>query len=822
MPTKFNRAVFWCVALLVLVSALIEKVPELLTPTSWDKSNHFLAFVVLALLGRRAYRQHWRAVLVGLLAYGGLIEVLQTLTPTRSGEWGDLLADAVALGVTALLVQVIDRYPSEQLRGFVLGLPRPVKRIVALSADAGICVFTAWLALCLMASKFVTLTGAYWWTVAVALVVALPLFVVTGLYRTIFRYTDGAALAAVWRACVIYGLLYGSVFTVLGVDGIPRAVGVVQPLLLLGAVIAARMVARDWLGGAYRQLVASSSDDSPLPKAMIYGAGAAGQQLALALAQTRDSTLQVVGFFDDDQRLHGGVIRGLPVFSPDRLESIVHESRVSTILLALPSSSRRRRNEILDVLLAARVTVRTLPGLNDLASGRAQVDQLRDLEIEDLLGRDVVPPIEVLFNKNILGKVVMVTGAGGSIGSELCRQIVQSMPDTLLLVERSEFALYSIHHELLQQLAHREGYKPRVVPLLATVFDERRMREIMRTWRPSTVYHAAAYKHVPMVEHNVAEGLRNNVIGTWVMARVAQAQGVKDFVLISTDKAVRPTNVMGASKRLAEMVLQAMAADLAKSALSAKLTLSATLAQPAVTRFSMVRFGNVLGSSGSVVPLFRKQIREGGPITLTHPEITRYFMTIPEAAQLVIQAGAMGSGGDVFVLDMGEPVKIADLARRMVELSGHTVRDQNRPDGDIEIQVTGLRPAEKLYEELLIGNKPLPTQHPRIMKAHEDFLAWDLLETDLHTLNHLLKVDDLPAMLALLRSLVVDYRPDGKVVDWVHLARDMEERQTARIEELARHRRPAPSPSTPSFDPPSIWAPVTARGAEALKNPAAM
>jgi FlaA1/EpsC-like NDP-sugar epimerase len=397
------------------------------------------------------------------------------------------------------------------------------------------------------------------------------------------------------------------------------------------------------------------------------------------------------------------------------------------------------------------VAVRTLPSLNDLAQGKVNVSDLRELDIDDLLGREPVQPNGLLLNLNTLGKRVVVTGAGGSIGSELCRQIVRTQPKQLLLVDMSEFALYQIHQELL---AVADGVE--LVPLLASVCDEVRMHEIMDTWKPHTVYHAAAYKHVPMVEHNPAEGVRNNVWGTRVCAEAAARNGVRNFVLISTDKAVRPTNIMGATKRLAEMVLQALAE------------------QRGTTTFSMVRFGNVLGSSGSVVPLFREQIKNGGPITLTHADITRYFMTIPEAAQLVIQAGAMGQGGDVFVLDMGEPVKIIDLARRMVELSGLTVRDKADPSGDIELAVTGLRPGEKLYEELLIGDNPQATQHPRIMKAHEQFVAWPELQVRLQALSLAVGANDVPAIRGLLQQLVSGYQPTGEVVDWVHLAQERE------------------------------------------------
>lgn len=389
----------------------------------------------------------------------------------------------------------------------------------------------------------------------------------------------------------------------------------------------------------------------------------------------------------------------------------------------------------------------------DLIQGRVSIADLRELDIDDLLGREPVMPNHILLAKNILDKVVLVTGAGGSIGSELCRQILAVGPARLLLIEQNEFALYLIHQELEEKLASREIV---LVPLLASVQDEDRMCEIMSTWHPDTVYHAAAYKHVPLVEHNPAEGIKNNALGTLCLAQAAEENGVADFVLISTDKAVRPTNIMGASKRLAEMVLQALAD------------------RGSATRFSIVRFGNVLGSSGSVVPRFRRQIREGGPITLTHPEITRYFMTIPEAAQLVIQAGAMAKGGGVFVLDMGQSVKIIDLAHRMVELSGLKIRDEQNPEGDIEIVITGLRPGEKLYEELLIGDDLEPTSHPRIMKAREEFVPWADLEDKLSALEVALNVNDVSVIRLMMEQLVPGYTPSQEIVDWVYLAQEAE------------------------------------------------
>ena len=426
------------------------------------------------------------------------------------------------------------------------------------------------------------------------------------------------------------------------------------------------------------------------------------------------------------------------------------------MLLAIPSAGRRRRNEILRRIGQFPVAVRTLPALSDLADGRVTMSDLRDLDIDDLLGRDPVAPDHILLAKNITGKVVLVTGAGGSIGSELCRRIIRLAPRKLLLLEISEYALYAIHSELEEgspDLPCGAGGENGIIPLLASVQDEERLSAIMRTWRPDTVYHAAAYKHVPLVEHNLAEGVKNNVLGTLTAAQAALENGVSDFVLISTDKAVRPTNVMGASKRLAEMGLQA---------------LFAVKATGAKTRLSMVRFGNVLDSSGSVIPRFRKQIRDGGPVTLTHRQITRYFMTIPEAAQLVIQAGAMAKGGDVFVLDMGEPVKIADLAKRMIELSGLSVRDTGHPDGDIDIVITGLRPGEKLYEELLLGDNPQSTMHPKIKRAQDPFIPWDRLEADLATLKTLLARNDVEAVRALLQKLVSGFAPVSEIADWVY------------------------------------------------------
>ena len=641
--------------------------------------------------------------------------------------------------------------PLNTLAQPVLALPRVAKRLVVLAVDASLCVLTVWIAFYLRLGEWITLSGQATWqplmAVGASLILALPIFIVNGFYRAIFRYSGWPALITVAKATAIYGLLYATVFTAFGVNGVPRTVGLIQPMLLLLAVGASRAFARYWLGGLYQNQLKLAA----LPRVLVYGAGTAGRQLADAMSNSHE--MRVVGFLDDDDRLHGHVLNGHAIYSPADLPGLVASLNISDVLLALPSLNRKRRNEILEMMLHAKVSVRTLPSVTELAQGKVSMSDLRELDIDDLLGREQVAPNHILLGKNISDKVVLVTGAGGSIGSELCRQILAIKPALLLMVEQSEFALYQIHQELQHKLSATD---PNLLPLLASVRDEERMREIMATWRPDTVYHAAAYKHVPLVEHNPAEGVKNNVLGTLIAARAASEHNVSDFVLISTDKAVRPTNIMGASKRLSEMVLQAFAAT------------------STGTKFTMVRFGNVLDSSGSVVPKFRQQIRDGGPITLTHPDITRYFMTIPEAAQLVIQAGAMAKGGDVFVLDMGEPVKIKDLALRMIELSGLTVRDNENLDGDIEIKISGLRPGEKLYEELLIGNNPKSTPHPRIMKADEEFIPWAVLSEKLSSLEFALNVNDVTLVRSMLEQLVIGYKPNDQIVDWVFLAQDAE------------------------------------------------
>jgi FlaA1/EpsC-like NDP-sugar epimerase len=623
----------------------------------------------------------------------------------------------------------------------VLGLPRIAKRFLVLAVDASFCALSVWLAYYLRLGEWVSLWGDPSIVVFISLAFALPTFVAFGLYRAIFRYSGWPALMTVAKACSVYGLLFTVLITTFGFSGIPRTIGIIQPILLLLLVGASRAFASFWLGGSYRQQLKLGA----VPRVLIYGAGTTGRQLAAALRNSHQ--MRVVGFLDDDTTLSGQSLNGLTIYEPSELSNLVSSLAVSDVLLALPSINRQRRNTILASIAKSKVLVRTLPSVADLASGKVTASDLRELDIEDLLGREPVNPDPQLLKQNIEQQVVMVTGAGGSIGSELCRQILAQRPSKLVLVDQSEFALYSIEQELNNrstELAESNKFHTLIIPVLGSVQNADLIRIILEKYSPESIFHAAAYKHVPLVEANFTEGILNNTFGTLTIAKLAAEMGIPRFTLISTDKAVRPTNIMGASKRLAEMVLQALAANGAES--------NATI-------FSMVRFGNVLDSSGSVVPLFRRQIADGGPITLTHPEVTRYFMTIPEAAQLVIQAGAMAKGGDVFVLDMGEPVKIADLAKHMVELSGLEVRDDNNPEGDIEIEITGLRPGEKLYEELLIGDNPQPTSHSRILKAHEDFLSLDQLELVLTDLAGCLKENSLTLVQARLKTIVSGYLP---------------------------------------------------------------
>jgi FlaA1/EpsC-like NDP-sugar epimerase len=645
----------------------------------------------------------------------------------------------------------------------LLKLPRSLKRGLMMFFDMLICALSVWLAFGLRLDQWGHLQEMKQLVLIVAIGISFPLFISFGLYRAIFRYIGSAAFLSIVRVFIIYAIIFFCIFTLIGVGDVPRSIGVIQPILLFIGIGISRYFIRYWLGNI-NNIKKSSNRAQPI--ALIYGAGSAGRQLAAGLLSNKE--MLVKAFIDDDPYLRGSTINGVSVYPNNGIRELIDQFDITDVLLAIPSARQDRRSEIISSLNGCGVRVRTLPGLNDLASGRVRVTDLHDLDMNDLLGRPVVPPEVGLLEKNIRDQAVLITGAGGSIGSELCRQIIKLSPKSLILIDSGEHSLYLIYEELKRALIGLEDDRLttgidgqdfsshpilsiKLVPCLASVRDEDLLLKIFRTHQPSTVFHTAAYKHVPLVEQNLAEGIRNNVFGTLTCARTSLKCGVRKFILVSTDKAVRPTNVMGASKRIAELVLQAMAEVSSKG--------------DHLTNFSMVRFGNVLGSSGSVAPLFSTQIAAGGPITLTHSEVTRYFMTIPEAAQLVIQASAMAVGGDVFVLDMGEPVRIYDLAAKMVYLSGLLVKDEAHPHGDIEIKVTGLRPGEKLYEELLIGNNPQLTAHPKIMKAHEEFLSWSDLQKELEKLNLALDACNDKLIRDLLKNLVPGYKPNGDAVD---------------------------------------------------------
>ncbi|SMM98535.1 UDP-N-acetylglucosamine 4,6-dehydratase [uncultured Candidatus Thioglobus sp.] len=572
-------------------------------------------------------------------------------------------------------------------------------------------------------------------------VVAMPVFIYFGLYRSVIRYMSFKDLRAIVEAVSLYALVWGVVGFMAAVEGIPRSVILINWVLSLAVVSGLRIVIRQLLDESSKLSLLKEGINANQKRVLIYGAGKAGVQLSSALEHT--SEYNPVGFIDDSAELQGSQIRGLRIYAADNIGQLFKHLQVSEVLIAMPSISRTKRLFIINKFELYSVVVRALPGVAELAQGKVSVADLRQVSIMDLLGRDVVAPNRQLLDKNIADKVVMVTGAGGSIGAELCRQVAGLKPKALVLFEMSELALYTIEKELANSAID-------VYPILGNVNNSKRITQVLKHFKVDTIYHAAAYKHVPMVEFNNAEGVNNNVLGTLCAAQAAIDTRVETFVLISTDKAVRPTNTMGATKRVAELILQAFAN------------------KQNATQFSMVRFGNVLGSSGSVVPLFTQQIKQHGPITVTDKEITRYFMTIPESVELVIQAGAMGTGGDVFVLDMGEPVRIDELARKMIRLSGLEVKDNNNPTGDIEIQYTGLRPGEKIFEELLIDDNVSKTEHPLIMRAQEDCIEWDKLTHTLSAFELAINDCDQDALRKLLIDLVPGFKPQCEIVDLLY------------------------------------------------------
>ncbi len=645
----------------------------------------------------------------------------------------------------------------------LLVLPTVVKRLLQVAAD----IFLLWLALWLSfiirlgTDELINPLGEYWPLFMAVPCFSLPFLFYFKLNTVVNRYFDNEAIIAIFKAMSLSSLLLALAIYWYQPDFlVPRSIVFiywwVSIILLVGFRLLVRhYLVKDWHIPFTKRYAKKATNVA------IYGAGVAGNQLLTSLRMSKD--LHPVAFIDDDSHLVGRSISGLKVYASSDINKMLVKTGVEEILLAIPSATRARRREIIALLEKYPVSIRSIPGISDLASGRVKVDDIQKIDIVDVLGRDIVPPNEALFERCIKDKVVMVTGAGGSIGSELCRQIITVGVRDLILFDHSEFNLYRIHLELTNYI-QQASLAVRLIPVLGSVRNADLLFKVITTCQVDTIYHAAAYKHVPMVEQNIAEGILNNVIGTLNLAQAAILAKVSNFVLISTDKAVRPTNVMGATKRLSEMLLQALSHEFQP-------ILFGLSAEPVLqqTCFTMVRFGNVLGSSGSVIPLFRQQIKHGGPITVTHPDVTRYFMTIPEAAQLVIQAGSMGEGGDVFVLDMGTPIKIVDLAEKMIALSGLDRLTDENPNGDIAIEFTGLRPGEKLYEELLIGENVEGTEHPMIMCANEDYLPWDEMKKVLKELLIALNEDDYEQLQHLLSKLVAGYCAEKTVVDWQYL-----------------------------------------------------
>ena len=624
----------------------------------------------------------------------------------------------------------------------VLASPRSIKRTITVSFDFFVVIFSLWLALSLRYSEFYIPAQSIWWVFLAAPAIAIPVFIKFGLYRAIIRYLGMQAIWTVVKATMLYEILFAILILMSNVQGVPRTVYAIQVILLLIIVGGTRLVARWWINSMQNGSNYPARNKKLVPPVIIYGAGASGMQLASALKQSYQ--YRPVAFIDDAVEFHNHQINGLTVFPFIKLSHLIELHGVTDLFLALPSVARGRRNELIRLLEPFSLHVRTLPSLIDLADGKVNVSDIREVDIADLLGREAVEPIKDLLEANITNKVVMVTGAGGSIGSELCRTIIRLKPSSLVLYELNEFSLYAIEMEL-----ESLDIGVPVFALLGNVQDQKRIESVCSRFNINTIYHAAAYKHVPMVEKNTSEGVRNNVFGTLSCVNAAIASKVETFVLISTDKAVRPTNTMGATKRFAELVLQGLAREQSE------------------TRLIMVRFGNVLGSSGSVVPLFREQIANGGPITVTDSRIIRYFMSIAEAAELVIQAGAMGQGGDVFVLDMGEPIRIVDLAKRMIHLSGCIEKNKENPEGDIEITYTGLRAGEKLYEELLIGDKIADTNHSKIMRAEEKVISWLDLSNILPRLQNVNDQNNTEEVRAILLDYVDGFKPQCDNQDWI-------------------------------------------------------
>jgi len=624
----------------------------------------------------------------------------------------------------------------------IFSLNRYSKRAIVITNDIALCVLCTWSAFFIRLEELILFNQKIYNfldATIISIAIAIPIFWLFGIYRTFFRYTNLSIIFTISSSAFFYGVLYFLVIGIYGIQGVPRSIGILQPILLLFAIIISRLSIKYLLTGTY------GKDKSFNKKnVLIYGAGEAGRQLLIALENSLE--FKVVGFLDDNSGLHRQVLLGQKIYSLNNLEKLIESKDINLVFLALPLISRNKRNQIIDDLNKYKIIVKTLPSISEIVDGRITLSDIKDLTVEDLLSREQVQPNLELLSKNINSKVVLVTGAGGSIGSELCHQIIRLKPKKLLLLESNEFALYKINEELKNLIPSLK-----IIPLLINIQNSSRVNEVFKIYKVDTVYHAAAYKHVPLVEENICESIKNNVFGSFSVAQIAMKYNVSNFVLISSDKAVRATNIMGASKRLAEICVQALSHN-----------------QDDHTKFAIVRFGNVLQSSGSVIPKFKKQIKDGGPVTLTHPDVTRYFMTITEASQLVIQAGAMSDGCEVFVLEMGESVKIKDLIYKMVKLSGLTVKDDKNLDGDIAVEITGLRPGEKLYEELLLGDNPQKTSHERIQKAQDPFIPFNQLKIDLDNLSVLLEENRVAEVKDMLNRLLPSYQSNSKIIDHIY------------------------------------------------------
>jgi len=641
-------------------------------------------------------------------------------------------------------MNIFNKNISKQL----FGLGRYLKRTIAIITDVLLCVIAVWLAFFIRLEEFILLKDISYTPVLLSVVLAIPIFWIFGVYRTLFRYAGLSILNTISLSTFVYGLVYFSIISIYGIKDVPRSIGILQPILLFIGVLSTRFLMKYLLTGTFN----FSGDKKNKENILIYGAGSAGRQLLTSLEN--NSLYKVVGFLEDNPQLHRQNLLGQKIYNPNKIQDLKQNKDINLVLFAIPSISKSKKNEIIKKLNKEKLVVKSLPNVNDIIDEKISISNIKDFLADDLLVRDPVEPDQKLLNKNIELKSVLVTGAGGTIGSELCRQIIKLNPKQLVLLELNEFDLYELYNELTEL-----NKNLKIIPLLSNVQDQKKLEKIIETFKVDTIYHAAAYKHVPLVEANICEGVRNNVFGTLSVAKASINQKVQNLVLISSDKAVRPTNIMGASKRLAELCMQSL------HDVNDKIN----------TNFSIVRFGNVINSSGSAIPKFKNQIREGGPITLTHPDVTRYFMTIPEASQLVIQAGALGKNAEVFLLDMGESVKIIDLIKRMINFSGLSIKDKDNKDGDIEIKITGLRSGEKLYEELLIGDNPQKTIHPKIKMTDEPLIPFNQLEKSLDQLLNLLDNHQADEVKKFLEKTIKLYNSNSEITDYLHLEKKISE-----------------------------------------------